>query len=827
MSKKLVIVESPAKAKTINKFLGKDYVVVASYGHVRDLKAKNGSVDVDNDFAMIYEVNPKGKQYLNKIIELAKNAESILMATDPDREGEAISWHISSILVKKKIISDIKSIKRVVFTEITKNAIEYAVQNPRSINMNLVDAQQARRALDYLVGFNLSPILWRKLPGCKSAGRVQSVALKLVAEREIEIEDFVTEEYWTIHAKFSGASKQQFNASLNIYNNEKLQKFSITNENQANEILEILKQQTYFVENIEKKPISRKAAPPFITSTLQQEASRKLGFSAKKTMKVAQELYEGIKIDGETIGLITYMRTDGVTIAKEALSNIINCIKNKYSEKYLPPKPNFYKSKAPNAQEAHEAIRPTYIDKEPINIASFLSHDQKRLYDLIWKRTIASQMAPAKFESTTVIISSKQDNHKFKATGSVKIFDGFYKVYQEGKDDENEENDSLLPKIEANETLKNHDFNNKQHFTDPPPRYTEASLIKKLEEMSIGRPSTYSSIISVIQERDYAYTKNKRFFCNDRGLVVTTFLENFFTKYIEYDFTAQLENSLDEVSDGKLNWIELLRKFWNDFNNSVNNSKNKTNPEIIECLTNDLESHFFKNSENEIDRTCPDCKKNSLVIKSGKFGIFISCNNYPECKFLKPITKNDEDEATNSQSVSDQILGTYPDSGEDILVKKGPYGMYLQTTINNKIKRSAIPKDVNPENVTLDFAIKMLSLPKELGTHPTNNQIIKVGLGRFGPFVQYEKNFVSIPPEYDLLTISLEQAIKLIDNNDLKKKGRELGIDPNSKETIIIANGRYGEYIKLGKKNIPIPKKLKEQEITLQLAIEIIMNAKK
>lgn len=824
MTTHLVIVESPAKAKTINKYLGSDYIVEASYGHIRDLMAKNGSVKTDHNFEMVYQNNPNSKKYIDKIINATKKVDSILLATDPDREGEAIAWHIIDVLKESNVIKDNHQIKRVVFSEITKNAVKKAIANPRDIDMHLVDSQQARRALDYLVGFTLSPILWRKLPGSRSAGRVQSVALRLIAERDSEIETFVSQEYWTIDAIFSNKDGKNFKAFLHQINGSNLKKFDIPTAKDAEQIVTSLNNQNYHVAAIEVKPFARKPQPPFITSTLQQEASRKLGFYAKKTMKVAQELYEGIKINGELLGLITYMRTDGVQLSGEAIESIRFYINKNFGNKYLPNQAVNYKSKTLNAQEAHEAIRPTDINLTPLSIKEYLSEDQRKLYDLIWKRTIACQMTPAQLETTSVDIQNAGKNFSFRANGTVQIFDGYYSVYKEGKDDEDDEETKQLPQLSINENVEKQSIAPNQHFTEPPPRYSEASLVKKLEELGIGRPSTYASIISVIQDRDYVRLDKKKFVCEDRGRVVTTFLVHYFVKYLQYDFTANLENQLDQISSGNLDRIKFLSDFWGEFKNNIDQVSTQSNQEVLKIINEDLVTHFFPKSQDSKDRVCPDCHVGQLGIQTGKFGIFIACNNYPSCKYTKQISSDTGEEEVVSSSSSNECLGKHSSTLEDIFLKKGPYGFYVETNIDGKPKRVALPKEISPQNVSLDTAIELLSLPKSLGAHPNDGNIIQANIGRYGHFLSYNNKFTSLKEPDNVFSITLDRAIELINSNN---SSADLGIHPETKDQIQLLKGRYGPYIKYAKKNIPIPKGIDQASIDLEKAIEIINKSKK
>ncbi len=778
---KLVIVESPAKAKTINKYLGSEYKVIASFGHIRDLPSKNGSVLPEEDFAMKYEISDKSSKYVNEIISSAKNASEIYLATDPDREGESISWHIMEVLKTKKIIKDNSKFKRIAFNEITKKAVLDAVANPRIVDSNLVDAQQARRALDYLVGFTLSPILWRKLPGCKSAGRVQSVALRLICEREDEIERFLSREFWDIKLDVLGSNNDPFIAKLTYINNEKLEKFSITNQEQAEKIVKEIKNRKFHVLSIEKKKQKRNPSAPFITSSLQQEASRKLGFSAKKTMQVAQKLYEGIDLDGETIGLITYMRTDGVTLANDAVTSIRELIEKQYGANYLPSKAIIYKSKSKNAQEAHEAIRPTDVKLLPQKIAKNLDNDQFKLYDLIWKRTVACQMEAVIIDMVGADLISDDKNFVARSTGSTIAFDGFYKIYQEGLDDSKEENSKLLPPLTEGENITTKKISPEQHFTEPPPRYSEATLVKKLEELGIGRPSTYATIISVLQDRKYAVTEKKRFVPSELGRFLTAFLVGFFEKYVQYDFTAELESDLDKIADGTMAWKSLLSEFWNGFNDNINKVSDRKIGEVIEYVEKSLDYHLFgdKNTNEEIynkNKKCSTCTDGMLSLKLGKFGAFLACNNYPTCTYKKQISKStdqgsDDDIAITNPADLNKELGL-DKNGTMVTLKKGPYGWYVQlgeATLSKdkkkaaKPKRSTIPPTITPDTMTLDIALKLLNLPILVGSNLKSGEEVFMGIGRFGPYLKHQNSFTSIPKNIDPFSIDIEQATLLID----------------------------------------------------------------
>ncbi|MDF2964885.1 MAG: topA [Rickettsiaceae bacterium] len=765
---KLVIVESPAKAKTINKYLGKDFKVVASFGHVRDLPAKNGSVVPEEDFAMKYEVTSSALKPIKAICDSAKDSEQIFLATDPDREGEAISWHIAEVLRQKKALRKETLVKRVAFNEITKKAVLSAIGEPRDIDEHLVNAQQARRALDYLVGFNLSPILWRKLPGSRSAGRVQSVALRLICERETEIENFVTAEYWYIDASFLTQRKEPFTARLSAVGGKKLDKLDIKTEKEAENLVAEIKTRQYTVSSIEKKQQNRNPQPPFTTSSLQQEAARKLGFSTKKTMQLAQKLYEGVEVEGETIGLITYMRTDGVSLSQDAIESTRKLIQKEFGENYLPSQPKLYKAKAKNAQEAHEAIRPTDVSYTPDYLKKFLDKDQHRLYELIWKRMVACQMESAVLDIVTAIIDSTDKKFSLRASGSTIRFDGFYRLYREGKDDSDDEDENkLLPLMNENEEAQLKEVNPSQHFTEPPPRYSEASLVKKLEDLGIGRPSTYASIISVIQDRQYVRLEKKRFIPEERGRVVTAFLSSFFPRYVQYEFTANLENELDDIAEGNLNWKEFLRKFWVDFNGNVGEVSKLRTAEVIDALNELLASHLFPQKEDGSDpRACPSCKAGKLGLRLGKFGAFLACSSYPDCSFTRQIDK-DEEVQEIPQEQEDELLGKDPATNQPIYLKKGPYGWYVQLgdkpqEKGAKPKRAALPAGVDPKTLSIEIAIQLLSLPKLIGKHPETGEDILMNIGKFGPYVKHKNKFYSIPKDEDPFSIGINRAVVLI-----------------------------------------------------------------
>ena len=816
---KLVIVESPAKAKTINKYLGSDYKVLASFGHIRDLPSKDGSVRPDEDFAMSWELSPGGKKHLNDIIAAVKDADTIILASDPDREGEAIAWHILEELTARKKIKD-KKIERVAFHEITKKAVTEAIKNPRQIDNNLVSAYMARRALDYLVGFTLSPVLWRKLPGSKSAGRVQSVALRLVCDRETEIEKFKSEEYWTVDVDLLTSKQALIRSHLINLDGKKLEKFDLNTEAKAMEAKAKIEAQNFSIDNVERKKANRYPAPPFTTSTLQQEAARKLRFSAKKTMQIAQKLYED--------GHITYMRTDAVNLSEEAIAACREAIVKYFGEAYLPKTAKEYKTKSKNAQEAHEAIRPAHVSDTPKKLEGKLDSDAHKLYELIWKRTVACQMNPAVLDKVVVDAISQDKQILLRANGQVIEFDGFLKLYQESRDDDSEDDENrILPNVEKGENVDKGEIRPEQHFTTPPPRYTEASLVKKLEELGIGRPSTYASIMAVLQERKYVRVEKLRFIPEDRGRIVTVFLENFFKKYVEYDFTAQLEEFLDDVSNGQMEWKKLLGGFWTKFIKTVESVQPLQITEVINKIDEALSYHLFPPREDGSDpRVCPECGKGRLSIKLGKFGAFIGCSNYPECKYTKPLVDTADEEAAATPKANngeDKALGEQ--NGLKIYLKKGPYGYYLQlgedaTATTEKPKRVALPKNLSPEEVSLEQASILVNLPKQLGNG------IEANIGKFGQYIKQGGKSRSLTGNDNIFNITLERAEELLKNVAERPVGKVLGQHPKDKGDISLNSGRYGPYLKWGKNNYAIPKEYKGKELSLEDALKIIDNKK-
>ncbi len=798
---KLVIVESPSKAKTINKYLGKDYLVKASFGHIRDVPAKNGSVRPEEDFAMDWEIQPRAEKVVREIVQALGKADSLYLASDPDREGEAIAWHVIQELKRRKKIPAGLPVYRVVFHEITKSAILDAIAHPRDIDMQLVDAYMARRALDYLVGFHISPLLWRKLPGAKSAGRVQSVALRLVCEREDEITSFKPQEYWSIDVDLNTIREEKFTAHLSHVGGKKLTKFDLGNGTITEEVKQKVEQAAFRVGTIERKQVKRNPAPAFTTSTLQQEASRKLGFSAKKTMQTAQNLYEGVDIGGETVGLITYMRTDSVALSQEAIAATREVIEQEYGANYLPEQPRFYKNNSKNAQEAHEAIRPTNVARLPDKIAAHLTPDQRKLYELIWKRTVACQMESALLDKVGIDIPAADGSVQLRATGQTIAFAGFIKVYKEDVDDSKGEDDTkILPIMNEGEALTTLGVLAEQHFTEPPPRFSEASLVKKLEELGIGRPSTYATILSVLQEREYVRLAAKRFVPEDRGRIVTAFLENYFTQYVQYDYTANLENKLDDITNGQLQWKNVLHEFWKNFDITVKNVEPHKMGDVLETVAKTLEKHMFPNDEA---RVCPDCKTGKLALHVGRFGAFIGCSNYPNCKYTKQFATIDAPRDENGQPIEEnpadrQVFDLGKDAnGSAVSVRKGPYGWYVQLGDGKTAKRVGLPKGMKAESIDIKAALGFLSLPRPLGNDPDTHEIVEAGLGKYGPYVRRGKTYQSLEAGDNVLTVDLGRALALL--STAKDKGKVTKIGQWNKEDVTYQVGRYGPYVKCGK----------------------------
>jgi len=840
---KVVVVESPAKAKTINKYLGKDYEVLASFGHIRDLPAKDGSVDPDSDFRMLWELEDRGAKRVSEIAKAVKGAEKLILATDPDREGEAISWHVVEALKEKRVLKDLP-IERVTFNAITKDAVQTALRQPRDIDRALVDAYLARRALDYLVGFNLSPVLWRKLPGARSAGRVQSVALRLVCDRELEIETFRPQEYWSIVATLATKDGGVFDARLVGADGKKIQRLDIGKGDEAEAFKRDLELATFTVASVESKPAKRHPQPPFTTSTLQQEASRKLGLAPAQTMRIAQRLYEGVDIGGETVGLITYMRTDGVDMAPEAVSSARRVIAKEYGDRYLPDVPRKYTTKAKNAQEAHEAVRPTDMGRLPKQVARYLEPEQARLYELIWTRTVASQMESAEIERTTADIVAKVGPRRLdlRANGQVVKFDGFLTLYQEGRDDDAEEDDKRLPPMQAGDPLERRRIAANQHFTEPPPRYSEASLVKRMEELGIGRPSTYAAVLAVLREREYVRIEKRKLVPEDKGRIVTAFLESFFRRYVEYDFTADLEEQLDRISNNEIDWKQVLRDFWRDFSAAIGETKELRTGEVLEALNELLGPHIFPpKADGSNPRACPNCGSGQLSLKLGKFGAFIGCSNYPECKYTRQLTAsaangNGEGSSDENGTPGVKILGDDPETGQQVTLRDGRFGPFVQLGEGEKPKRASLPKGLAPAAVDLEKALKLLALPRQVATHPETGEPILVNIGRFGPYVQHGKTYANLGKDDDILEIGGNRAIDLIvakesgaggnGRRGASDPGRVLGNDPTTGAAVTVKAGRFGPYVTDGKVNATLPKSTSAEAVTLDEALSLL-NAKR
>ncbi len=837
----VVVVESPSKAKTINKYLGSDFTVLASYGHIRDLPAKDGSVRPDEDFAMDWELDGRASKHVKAIADAVKNADHLYLATDPDREGEAISWHVMEVLNQKKALGNV-DVKRVVFNEVTKAAVLDAMANPRDLNRELIDAYMARRALDYLVGFTLSPVLWRKLPGSRSAGRVQSVALRLICEREAEIEVFRPREYWTVAADLDTPSGDRVTAQLTHLDGRKLGKMDIADGAAAQAAVAAVTAGTFSVAKVERKQVRRNPPPPFTTSTLQQEASRKLGFGAERTMKVAQKLYEGIDIGGETQGLITYMRTDAVNMAKEAVMATRDHVGQAFGAAYLPESPRIYKTKAKNAQEAHEAIRPTDVSRRPRDVAHDLNEEQRRLYELVWKRTVASQMAAAVLDQVGADIADANGRAVLRATGSAIAFDGFLKLYEEGRDDADDETaERRLPKVDEGWAMGLAAVIPEQHFTQPPPRYTEASLVKKLEELGIGRPSTYASIISVLQARDYVRLDKKRFVPEDRGRLVTSFLSEYFERYVAYDFTAGLESQLDDISGGRVEWRTVLREFWGAFSAKVGETTELRVKDVLDALDAALGPHFFPAAGDGGDpRRCPKCGDGRLSLKLGKYGAFIGCSTYPDCRFTRrlEVVGGEAGEAANGNGEA-RLLGSDPATGKEVTLRQGPYGPYVQlgeveevptetgrgkskktVMTKTKPKRASLPRGLPPDDLNLETALRLLALPRDLGSH--EGETVSAGIGRFGPYVKKGATYVSLKKDDDVLTIGINRAVELIESAPKKDPPKDLGKHPKDKKPVTLRKGRWGPYVQHGRLMATLPKDLSEDAVTLDKAVEIL-----
>jgi DNA topoisomerase-1 len=828
----VVVVESPAKAKTINKYLGDGYTVLASFGHVRDLPPKDGSVRPDDNFAMDWESDERGARQVQAIAKALKGANRLYLATDPDREGEAISWHVRAMLGERNALKGV-DVQRITFNEITKSAVKYAIAHPRDLDQPLIEAYMARRALDYLVGFTLSPVLWRKLPGSRSAGRVQSVALRLICEREAEIEVFRPREYWTVEAGFTTPKGAPFTARLTHLDGKKLDQFDLNNAEKAARAKAAVEAGNFSVASVERRRVKRNPPPPFTTSTLQQEASRKLGMGAQQAMRVAQQLYEGVDLHGETTGLITYMRTDGVQMAREAIASIRDHVGQEFGAAYVPEKPREYISKAKNAQEAHEAVRPTDVARRPQDVARFLSSDQQRLYELVWKRAVASQMQSAELDQVAVDVA--HGGTKLRATGSIVAFDGFLKLYREGRDDEpgvgsppnEDEENRVLPPMSEGDKLKRGDVEASQHFTQPPPRFSEASLVKRMEELGIGRPSTYASILTVLRDRNYVRMENRRFIPEDRGRLVTAFLKNFFERYVDTGFTADLEEKLDNVSDGSLDWRALMRAFWEDFSNAINQTKDLKISDVVAALDEELGPHFFPARDDGTDpRLCPACAAGRLGLKLGRYGSFIGCSNYPECQFTRRLAIETGEGEAETLKEGMRILGKSPETDEDITVRRGPWGLYVQqgepdpADKKAKPKRTSLPRGMDGETITLDQALGLLSLPRLVGIHPETKLPIEANLGRFGPYVKMGAIFGSLDKDDDILSVGLNRAVDVIARKMASQ--RNLGPHPKGGETVQVRKGRFGPYVQHGQTVANLPKTVLMDDITLNEAVALL-----
>jgi len=820
----VVVVESPAKAKTINKYLGSDYTVLASYGHVRDLPPKDGSVDPDHDFEMTWEVGNDSRKHVKAIADALKDDDALILATDPDREGEAISWHLQEALTKRRAIKKSTAVSRVTFNAITKSAVAEAMKNPRQVDTPLVEAYLARRALDYLVGFKLSPVLWRKLPGARSAGRVQSVCLRLIVEREMEIEAFNPQEYWTVKALLKTPRGQEFEARLVTLAGDKLDKFDLSNSTQAEMAVQAIQSRDLKVSAVEAKPANRNPSAPFMTSTLQQEASRKFGMGARQTMNAAQRLYEA--------GHITYMRTDGIDMAPEAVMATRDAIKERYGDDYVPNSPRMYKNKAKNAQEAHECIRPTDMRRDAPSLR-LTDADQRKLYDLIWKRTIACQMAAARLERTTVDIISDDGQVGLRANGQVVLFDGFMKVYEEGRDDVVDDDDKRLPQLMQGDKTAKRDIQPEQHFTQPPPRYTEATLVKRMEELGIGRPSTYASVITTIQDREYVRKDKNRLFPEDKGRIVTIFLLNFFRKYVGYEFTAQLEEQLDNVSAGDENYKDVLGHFWRDFSTAIAETSELRITEVLDVLDDALAPQLYPPREDGSDpRICPKCGAGQLHLKTSRTGGFVGCGNYPECTYTRPI-------AGEGAEGDERVLGE--DNGDEIHLKSGRFGPYVQrgepTPENKKPPRASLPKGWSKDDMDLEKALTLLSLPREIGMHPEGGMITS-NFGRFGPYVMHQLPdeakpvYANVKDPNDVFEIGMNRAVEILAEkraNPGRRGGgtaakplKELGEHPESGGPVNVMEGRYGPYVKWEKVNATLPKDVKAEDVTMYMAVALI-----
>ncbi|MBV8912982.1 MAG: type I DNA topoisomerase [Acetobacteraceae bacterium] len=824
----VVVVESPAKAKTINKYLGNGYTVLASFGHVRDLPPKDGSVRPEEGFAMDWEADERGSKQVAAIAKAVKGAGTLYLATDPDREGEAISWHVRAMLDEKRALKGV-DVRRITFNEITRSAVRTAIAHPRELDQPLIEAYLARRALDYLVGFTLSPVLWRKLPGSRSAGRVQSVALRLVCEREAEIEAFRAREYWTVEAHFLTPAGAPFTARLTHLDGKKLDQFDLPDAGRANAAKSAVEAGSFTVASVERRRVKRHPPPPFTTSTLQQEASRKLGMGAQATMRTAQQLYEGVELEGETTGLITYMRTDGVQMAREALLAIRDHVAHAYGRDYVPAAPREYTSRAKNAQEAHEAIRPTDVARTPESVARYLSGEQLRLYELIWKRAVASQMQSAELDQVAVDVANPRT--RMRANGSIIAFDGFLRLYREDVDDAPADGAAdegrMLPPMHERDPLTRERVIAEQHFTQPPPRYSEASLVKKMEELGIGRPSTYASILSVLRDRNYVRLENRRFIPEDRGRLVTAFLTSFFERYVDTGFTASLEEQLDDISGGRANWRAVMQAFWDEFSRAVEQTRDLKITDVIEALDRDLGQHFFPARVDGGDpRECPACRSGRLGLKLGRHGSFIGCSNYPACEYTRRLAIENGEDTGETLKEGRRDLGHHPETGEPITVRRGPFGLYVQQgeadpeDKKRKPRRAAIPRGMDGEQLTLEQALGLLSLPRLIGIHPERGEPIEAGIGRFGPFVKMGAIYASLDRDDDVLAIGLNRAVDALAKK--LESVRTLGPHPADKEPVVVRKGRFGPYVQHGSTVANLPRDLGMDQVALETALALL-----
>ncbi len=824
----VVVVESPAKAKTINKYLGGGYTVLASFGHVRDLPPKDGSVRPEQDFAMDWEADERGTRQVAAIAKALKGAHTLYLATDPDREGEAISWHVRAMLEDKKALRGV-NVRRITFNEITRAAVQFAIAHPRELDQPLIEAYLARRALDYLVGFTLSPVLWRKLPGSRSAGRVQSVALRMVCEREAAIESFRPQEYWTVEAHFLTPAGAPFTARLTHLDGKRLDQFDLNTEALAHAAKAAVEADAFTVASVERKRVKRHPPAPFTTSTLQQESSRKLGMGAQATMRCAQQLYEGVDLGGETVGLITYMRTDGVQMAREAITAIREHVGGAYGTAYVPAAAREYSSKAKNAQEAHEAVRPTDVSRTPAGVARYLSAEQHRLYELIWKRAVASQMQSAELDQVAVDVAGSRT--RLRATGSIVAFDGFLKLYREDVDDAPEghaaDESRMLPPMQERDPLTRGDVSADQHFTQPPPRYSEASLVKKMEELGIGRPSTYASILTVLRDRNYVRLENKRFVPEDRGRLVTAFLTSFFERYVDSNFTASLEEQLDDISGGRAEWRAVMQAFWEQFSRAVEQTRDLKISDVIDALDQDLGQHFFPARSDGADpRLCPACHAGRLGLKLGRHGSFIGCSNYPGCQYTRRLAIDGGEDSGETLKEGMRELGHHPETGEAVTVRRGPYGLYVQQGEANpedkksRPRRTSLPKGVEGDQLTLEQALGLLSLPRLVGIHPDRQEPLEAGIGRFGPFIRMGSIYASLDKDDDVLSVGLNRAVDVM----AKKLDsvRSLGPHPADKEPVMVRKGRFGPYAQHGQRVANLPRDMAMDDLTLDDAVALL-----